>query len=62
MNIIINASRGRGLSGIIHAHSKSKAKILKKMGLKVSKQDGKIKKSKSYQGELTESNSFITQS
>jgi hypothetical protein len=44
MNIIINASRGRGLAGIIHAHSKSKSKILKKMGLRMSKQDGKIKK------------------
>jgi hypothetical protein len=32
------------------------------MGLKVSKQDGKIKKSKSYQGELTESKRFITPS
>jgi hypothetical protein len=30
------------------------------MGLRVSKQDGKIKKSKSYQGELTESKRFIT--
>jgi hypothetical protein len=60
MNIIINGSIGRGLAGITHAHSKSKPKIFKKMGLRVSKQDGKIKKGKSYQGELTESKSNIT--
>jgi hypothetical protein len=46
MNIIINGPRGRGLAGITHANSKSKSKILKKMGLRMSKQDGKIKKSK----------------
>jgi hypothetical protein len=60
MNIIINGPRGRGLAGITHAHSKSKSKILKKMGLRMSKQDGKIKKGKSYQGELSESKKFIT--
>jgi hypothetical protein len=32
------------------------------MGLRVSKQDGKIKKGKSYQGELSESKKFITPS
>jgi hypothetical protein len=62
MNIIINASRGRGLAGIAHAPQQENSKILKKMGLKVSKQDGKIKKSKSYQGGLTENKRFITPS